>query len=570
MAARIALALAQMNPTVGDLDGNVALIRRARARAAARGADLVVFPELMLVGYPPEDLALKSALADDARRAVDRLAGETGDGGPGMIVGTPWRERDGRLFNTVVLLHRGRLAGRVAKHVLPNYGVFDEKRVFETGAVPGPLAFPLPDGEAIRLGLMIGEDMWGQDVAEGLAESGAEILIVPGASPFEVDKQDTRLQLAVARVTETGLPLVFVNQVGGQDELVFDGASFALDADRRLVAQAPAFTDHLLMTTWERGPDDVWVAARAALKVAPLEPIGAIYRALVVGLRDYVEKNRFPGVVLALSGGIDAALSAAVAVDALGPERVRGVMLPSRTMSAESRADATACAAGLAIRLDEVSIEPAIDAFRAMLAPLFADVPPEVTEKDLESRIRGVILMAISDKLGPMLLTTGTKSEISTGHATLYGDLCGGYSVLKDVYKTSVIALARWRNKQRPTDTRGPLGIAVPEAIVAKAPASTAELDAGRGDGENLPDYEALDRVLRGLIEADRSPRELVDAGESPELVRRAQELLDLAEYKRRQAPPGVKITNKAFGRDRRYPITNAFRRLGLKEIGGG
>ena len=567
MPARIALALAQMNPTVGDIDGNLTLIRRARAKAAARGADLVVFPELMLVGYPPEDLVLKPALAEEARRAVDGLALETADGGPGMIVGTPWRERDGRLFNTAVLLHRGRLAGRVAKHVLPNYGVFDEKRVFETGAAPGPLAFSLPDGEAIRLGVMLGEDMWVQDVAEGLGESGAEILVVPCGSPFEVGKQDVRLQLAVARVTETGLPLALVNQVGGQDELVFDGASFALDADRRLVAQAPAFTDHLLMTTWERGPDDVWVAARAALKVAPLEPIEAVYRALVVGLRDYVEKNRFPGVVMGLSGSVDAALSAAVAVDALGTGRVRGLIMASRHTDVDSLADAAICAANLKIQLDQVGIEPAIEAFGAMLAPVLANSPSELADKDLHSRLRGVILMAVSDRLGPMLLTTGNKSELSTGRATLYGDMCGGYSILKDVYKTSVIELSRWRNTQRPNDVRGPVGIVVPERIIARS--SMAGSRAGQHDDDTSPDHEALDRVLRGLVEADRSPGELVDAGEAPELVHRVQDLLDLAEYKRRQAPPGVKITNKAFGRDRRYPITNAFRRLGSGQIGG-
>ena len=450
MTARIAIALAQINPTVGDIDGNVGLIRDARRRAAEEGADVVLLPELCVVGYPPEDLVLKPALTDHAMRAVEILAAETADGGPALIVGSPWREKDGRLYNAALLLQGGRVAGRVTKHQLPNYGVFDEKRWFVPGPVPGPLAFPLPGGEFVRLGLMVCEDMWTEDVAEGLAESGAEILLVPNGSPWEEGKQDRRLQLAVARSTETGLPLVYVNQVGGQDELVFDGASFALDAHRRLVAQLPSFVEHVAVTRWERGSDEVWRPVGDGPILAPLDQCEGVYRAMVLGLRDYVGKNRFPGVVLGMSGGIDSALSAAVAADALGPERVHAIMMPSRFTSRESLDDATDCSRRLGIRLDEIAIGPAVEAFRGMLAPIFGDRPPDITEENIQARIRGVLLMAVSNKLGPMVLTTGNKSEMSVGYATLYGDMCGGYSVLKDVYKTMVFALCRWRNSHRP------------------------------------------------------------------------------------------------------------------------
>lgn len=565
MSARIAVALAQINPVLGDIEGNVALIRRARAAAAAEGADLVLLPELCVVGYPPEDLVLKPALTDHALHAVERLAADTADGGPALVVGSPWRDREGRLFNAAFLLHGGRIAGRVTKHQLPNYGVFDEKRWFAPGPVPGPLAFPLADGQSIRLGLMVCEDMWTEDVAEALAESGAEILLVPNGSPWEEGKQERRLQIALARVAETGLPLLYVNQLGGQDELVFDGGCFALDARRNLVAQAPAFVEHLLVTRWERGADEAWRPAGRAHIAPPLPELEAVYRAMVLGLRDYVDKNRFPGVVLGMSGGIDSALSAAVAADALGPERVHAVMMPSRYTSRASLDDAADCARRLGIRLDEIAIEPAVEAFAAMLKPVFGDRPPDITEENIQSRIRGVLLMAISNKLGPMVLTTGNKSEMSVGYATLYGDMCGGYSVLKDVYKTTVFELCHWRNRSRPDGFKGPAGEVIPARIITKPP--SAELRADQKDEDSLPPYDLLDRILQGLVEHDLSPRELVQQGFDAETVRKVSNLLDLAEYKRRQAPPGVKITEKAFGRDRRYPITNAFRRIGLAEL---
>jgi NAD+ synthase len=564
VTALITIALAQANPTVGDIAGNLSLARRLRAQAAEAGAELVVLPELCLVGYPPEDLVLKPAVCEHARHALGGLTQDTADGGPALIVGAPWRD-GGRIYNAAFVLAGGAVAGRVYKHALPNYGVFDEKRVFQPGPMPGPIRLALRAGGAVRLGLLICEDMWVEDVAEALGESGAEILVVPNGSPFEHGKQDERLQLAVARVTETGLPLIYVNQVGGQDELVFDGGSFAIDAGRRLVAQAPCFVEALMLTRWRRDDRDRLQPAERGTIAPPLPDLEAIYRAMVLGLHDYVGKNRFPGVVLGLSGGIDSALSAAVAVDALGADRVHAVMMPSRYTSRDSLEDAAACAERLGIRLDEVPIEPAVEAFHHMLAPVFANRAPDTTEENIQSRIRGVILMAISNKLGSMVLTTGNKSEMSVGYATLYGDMCGGYSVLKDIYKTTAFALARWRNGQLPAGMLGPVGEIIPPRIITKPP--TAELRDNQKDQDSLPPYDVLDRILDGLVEQDLSPRELVSKGFAADTVRRVSNLLDLAEYKRRQAPPGVKITRKAFGRDRRYPITNAFRRAGIAEL---
>ncbi len=556
MVAELVIAIAQINPTVGDIDGNLQRIRDARRDAGAAGADLVLYSELAICGYPPEDLVLKPALHEHCRHAVDALANDTADGGPALLIGTPWIE-NGKLYNAVVLLRNGGIDTTRYKHDLPNYGVFDEKRVFEAGPIPGPIPFPLKDGTQARLGVMICEDMWTEDVAEGLEESGAEILIIPNGSPFEHDKQDLRLNLAVARVTETGLPLIYGNQVGGQDELVFDGGSFVLGADRRLVAQAPYFEPDLLITRWQRGADDRWTSETGRM-VAPPSHLQSIYLAMCLGLKDYVEKNRFPGVVLGLSGGIDSALTAAVAADALGPERVHAVMMPSRYTSRESLDDAAACAKALGIKLDEVAIQPAVGAFGDMLAPVFQGREPDITEENLQARIRGVLLMAISNKLGSMLLTTGNKSEMSVGYATLYGDMCGGYSVLKDVYKTMVFALSHWRNQHHGEALRAPAGMVIPERIITKPP--SAELRPDQKDEDSLPPYDQLDAILQALVEDDRSAADLVDEGFERETVQRVSNLLDLAEYKRRQAPPGVKITRKAFGRDRRYPITNAFR----------
>ncbi|MBM3538016.1 MAG: NAD+ synthase [Alphaproteobacteria bacterium] len=551
MTDSLTLALAQLNPTVGDLAGNAAKIRSARTSAKALGADLVVYPELMVSGYPPEDLVLKPAFQEAVARTVGELARETDDAGPAILLGTPWI-KDGKLHNAALLLDGGKIAALRFKHDLPNYGVFDEKRVFSADEMPGPVDF-----RGVRLGVPICEDIWTPDVTECLVESGAEILVVPNGSPFETDKIDERINLAAARVKETGLPLVYVNQVGGQDELVFDGASFVLNGDKTLAVQAPAWEEALTLARFQRNGNGGWSCVPGEV-VKPAVGIEAIYRALVVGLGDYVNKNRFPGVILGLSGGIDSALTAALAVDALGADKVRAVMMPSPYTSRESLDDAAACAKALGIRYDIINIGPAMQAFGAMLKEQFAGTNEDITEENIQSRSRGVTLMALSNKFGHMVVSTGNKSEMSAGYATLYGDMCGGYAVLKDVYKTTVFELCRWRNAHRPKNARGPDGAVMPERVITKPP--TAELRPNQTDEASLGPYKQLDDILYCLIEKEMPVSQIVARGHTEATVNRVWRMLDLAEYKRRQAPPGVKITRRAFGRDRRYPITNGFR----------
>jgi NAD+ synthase len=548
MTDQLAIAIAQLNPTLGDIAGNVAKIRAARA--AAEGADLVLCTELCVVGYPPEDLVLKRAFQDDAEAACRELAKDTADGGPALIVGSPWRV-DGKLYNAALLLDEGEIKGVRLKYDLPNYGVFDEKRVFAQGPLPGPVSF-----RGVRIGMPVCEDVWTGEVAECLAETGAEILLIPNGSPFENDKRDVRMNLMVARVVETGLPLIYANQVGGQDELVFDGGSFVLNADRSLAVQLPMFREAVALTHWRR-ESGVWRCADGP-KAAPPDGNLAVYEAMILGLRDYVNKNRFPGVIQGLSGGIDSAISAAGAVDALGPDRVWCVMLPSKYTSRESLDDAAECARLLGVRLDEIAISPAVNGFEGMLRPVFADRKPDLTEENIQSRVRGVALMALSNKFGHMVLTTGNKSEMSVGYATIYGDMAGGYNVLKDVYKTAVFKLSRWRNQQKPAGALGPDGRVIPENIIAKPP--SAELRPDQKDQDSLPPYDVLDDVLECLVEREMAFEEITARGHDAATVTRVEHLLYVSEYKRRQAPPGVKITSKNFGRDRRYPITNGFR----------
>jgi NAD+ synthase len=543
------IALAQLNPTVGDIAGNVARVRSARGQAAALGADLVVFPELFVAGYPPEDLVLRPSFQSACRLAVEDLA-RTLPPGPAVLLGTVWPEA-GKAYNAVVLIDDGAVAAVRYKVDLPNYGVFDEKRVFEPGPLPGPINF-----RGVRLGVPICEDIWREDVVECLSECGADILIVPNGSPFDWNKPDARINIVLARVIESGLPLVYLNQVGGQDELVFDGASFVVNADHSLAVQLPGWEESLVLTDWSKS-DDTWTCAKGEMATLSGRDEAA-YQACMLGLRDYVDKNRFPGVVLGLSGGIDSALVAALAVDALGPERVHCVMLPYRYTSSESVADAAACAKALGVRYDKVAIAGPVEAVNAALAPLFEGRPADITEENVQSRLRGTLLMAISNKLGAMLLTTGNKSEMSVGYATLYGDMNGGFNPIKDLYKTEVYRLAAWRNTHQPKGGKGPAGKVIPENILTKAP--SAELRENQTDQDSLPPYDVLDDILSGLVEEELPISEIVARGHPVETVTRVENLLYASEYKRRQSAPGVKISSRNFGRDRRYPITNRFR----------
>ena len=547
MSDKLSIALAQIDPTVGDIAGNARRI--IAAWDEAKGADLVVLPELCLSGYPPEDLVLKDAFLRQIAEAVHDLAAATRDGGPALLVGAPWKQ-DGHRYNAALLLEKGEIAKVVFKHHLPNYGVFDEARVF----VPGPLPEVTPF-RGHKLGIMVCEDMWYADVALHLSGQGAEMLIVPNGSPYESDKQGIRTAQATARVVETGLPVLYVNQVGGQDELVFDGSSFILSGEGRRVCQLPGWQEKVTLTEWRK--DGAKLNPVPATVAPPFEPLADIYQAMVWGLRDYVRKNRFPGVLLGLSGGIDSAISAAVAVDALGADKVHCVMMPSPYTSADSLEDAAEVAKLLGIRLDEINIGPAMSAFGQMLEPLFENTNSGIAEENIQARSRGLTLMALSNKFGAMVLTTGNKSEMSVGYATLYGDMCGGYSVLKDVYKTTVFALSRWRNTHKPDGVFGPAGPVMPERVITKPP--TAELRHNQKDQDSLPPYDILDAILERLIEREMGPAEIVAQGFEAATVKQVFRLLDRAEYKRRQAPPGVKITSRAYGRDRRYPIVNGY-----------
>jgi NAD+ synthase len=551
-ADNLKIALAQLNPVVGDVAGNTDKVRRARAQAAATGADLVAFPELFIAGYPPEDLVLKPAFQSACRAAVEALARESANG-PQVLVGTPWVE-DGKLYNAYVLLGGGTIEAVRTKVDLPNYGVFDEKRVFAPGPMPGPILV-----RGVRIGVPICEDIWGPEVVECLSETGGEILLVPNGSPYWHGKTEHRLNIAVARVVESGLPLIYLNMVGGQDELVFDGASFVLNADRSIGAQLPTFRETLALTQWQREGGH-WCCADAPL-VRPEEGDKADYTACMLGLRDYVEKSGFKGVVLGLSGGIDSALCAALATDALGAKRVRCVMLPYRFTSQASLDDAARIASTLGVPYDILPIEAAVTGLESVVAPIFTGQPRDVTEENLQARARGTILMAISNKFGLMVVTTGNKSEMSVGYATLYGDMNGGFNPIKDLYKTEVYRLSRLRNAWKPKGALGPNGTIIPETVITKAP--TAELRENQKDQDTLPPYDVLDQILARLVESEESVASIVAAGFARETVAKVERMLNLAEYKRRQAAPGVKVTLKNFGRDRRYPIVNRFRDTG-------
>jgi len=551
MTDRLKIAFAQMNQRVGDLDGNCAAMLEMRRKA--QGADLLLCPELQVIGYPPEDLVLKPEFVRRTMEATERLIEATTEPGPAILIGTVVNE-GGYNYNAAVLADGGRVLGRTLKRELPNYGTFDEKRIFVPGPLPEPIEF-----KGVKIGVPICEDIWQEIVCAHLAEAGAEMLLVPNGSPYELDKDDKRYQLVRSRALQTELPIAYLNRVGGQDELVFDGSSFIVHPDGERVVQMPDWDEALLITDWERTADGWRCTTREehSLDAFPED----VYRAMMVGLHDYVEGNGFPGVILGLSGGIDSALSAAIAVDALGPERVWGVMLPSKYTSEESLEDARECARLLGCRHDVTSIAPGVEALDKILPDLKG-----LAAENVQARLRMVTLMALSNAGGHMLLTTGNKSEMSVGYATLYGDMAGGYSVLKDAYKTTVFALSRWRNENKPEGALGPEGPVMPERVITKPP--TAELRPGQKDEDSLPPYSVLDRILEGLVDKEMSVMEVANAtGEEPVLVANIESLLLKAEYKRRQAPPGVKIGNRNFGRDRRYPISNFFHTGPQKKI---
>ena len=549
MTDQLTIAFAQMPQRVGDLMGNADAMLAKRAEAT--GADLIVFPEMQLIGYPAEDMVEKPALSAQAAIQLHRLAAATTDGGPAMIVGTIIREGDA-LYNSVVLLDHGAVVAVRHKHELPNYGTFDEKRYFDAGPLPEPVNF-----RGVRIGIPICEDVWFSPVCTNLKAKGAEIILAMNGSPYEIDKDDYRsLKVAGARVAEIRLPFAYLNRTGGQDELVFDGASFVLNGDGTKAHQFPDWEETLRMTSWRRTATG-WICEPG--EICALDPSPAdTWNAMMIGLRDYVNANRFPGVILGLSGGIDSAICAALAADALGSDRVWCVMLPSRFTSQSSLDDAAECARMIGCRLDTIPIMPAVEAFDVMLSGSFADNDVDITEENIQSRVRGVTLMALSNKFGPMLVTTGNKSEMSVGYATIYGDMAGGYNPIKDAYKMTVFALAKWRNANKPRLGLGPDGPLIPESVITKPP--SAELRHDQKDSDSLPDYPILDPILIGLVEEELSVDDVAARGFDRELVARIERLLYSAEYKRRPAPPGVKLGKKNFGRDRRYPITNGFR----------
>ncbi|WP_151718624.1 NAD+ synthase [Gemmobacter serpentinus] len=549
MADTFRLTLAQLNPVTGDIAGNAAQARAAWEAAKAAGADMLALTEMFITGYQTQDLILKPAFEAAAEAAIAQLAQDCADG-PAIGIGGPARI-DGRLHNAFWVLERGKVVARVLKHHLPNTDVFDEKRVFEPADVSGPYRIG-----PLRIGTPICEDAWHPDVAETLAETGAEILLVPNGSPYHRGKPDLRLNLMVSRVVETGLPLVYLNMVGGQDDQVFDGSSMVLNPGGDLAVQLPQFDACLEHVDFLKTPEG-WRAQPGTMAEIP-RVWEADYRACVMALADYMGKTGFSKVVLGLSGGVDSALVAAIAADALGPQNVRCVMLPSAYTSEHSLEDAGECARLLGCRLDTVPISGPQGAVGDALADLFAGTEPGVTEENIQSRLRGVILMAISNKFGEMLLTTGNKSEVAVGYCTIYGDMNGGYNPLKDMYKTRVFETCRWRNENHRDWMLGPGGVVIPDRIITKPP--SAELRPDQKDQDSLPPYEVLDAILEGLVDREQSVADLVAQGFDRATVKRVEHLLYISEYKRFQSAPGVRLTPKAFWLDRRYPIANRWR----------
>ena len=549
MTSRFRITLGQLNPTVGDLAGNADLARDAWAQGKEADADLVALPEMFLAGYNAQDLVMKQAFQLDVMTHLEALAADCADG-PALAIGAPWVE-GAKLYNAYVILKGGKIASRVFKHNLPNETVFDEVRIFDSAPLGGPYAV----GDT-RIGSPICEDAWHPDVAETLAETGAEFLLVPNGSPYYRGKFETRLNHMVARVVETELPLIYLNMVGGQDDQVFDGASFALNPGGKLAFQMPAFDAQITHVDLEQTPEG-WRVVEGEKVPMPSE-LEQDYRVMVQGLRDYMGKTGFKKVLLGLSGGIDSAIVATIAVDALGADNVRCVMLPSEYTSQASLDDAESVAKALGCRYDYVPIAQGRAAITDTLAPLFDGTEPDLTEENIQSRLRGLLLMAVSNKFGEMLLTTGNKSEVAVGYATIYGDMAGGYNPIKDMYKTRVFDSCRWRNENYRDWMMGPAGEVIAPRIIDKPP--TAELREDQKDSDSLPDYPDLDAMLTILVDDDGSIADCVAAGFDRDVAKKVEHLLYISEYKRFQSAPGPRLTKGAFWLDRRYPIVNRWR----------
>ncbi|WP_146590109.1 NAD+ synthase [Puniceibacterium confluentis] len=549
MAERFRLTMAQLNPTVGDLAGNAALARDVWEQGREAGADMVALPEMFITGYNAQDLVMKPAFHIEAINTIRALAADCADG-PALAIGGPWVEGT-ELFNAYFICKGGRIASTVMKHHLPNETVFDEVRVFDAGPLGGPYAV----GD-VRIGSPVCEDAWHEDVSETLAETGAEFLLVPNGSPYYRGKFETRLNKMVARVVETGLPLIYLNMVGGQDDQVFDGGSFVLNPGGEMAVKLPVFDTVVAHVDLERGPDG-WRCLPGPFTAHP-DMMEQDYRVMVEALRDYMRKTGFKKVLLGLSGGIDSAIVATIATDALGAENVRCVMLPSEYTSQASLEDAKAVAQALGCRYDFVPIAEGRAAITATLAPVFEGTRPDLTEENIQSRLRGLLLMAMSNKFGEMLLTTGNKSEVAVGYATIYGDMAGGYNPIKDMYKTRVFDVCRWRNANHRDWMNGPAGEVIAARIIDKPP--SAELRADQKDSDSLPDYPVLDGILKILIDGDGSIEDCVAAGFDRADAKQVEHLIYISEYKRFQSAPGARLSKHAFWLDRRYPIVNRWR----------
>ena len=548
-SSSVSVALAQLNPHLGDVSANCQKLLQMRERAAAKGADIILTPEMFLAGYPADDLVLRADFMDRIEAAISRLAKATADGGPAIIVGAPCRDKD-VLYNSALILDNGKIIARRDKVNLPNYGVFDDKRHFTPGQLQGPVLV-----RGMRLGIAVCEDIWFPDLCEMLDETGAEIILSLNASPFENAKTDMRMMHAVSRMTETGLPFVYVNMVGGQDELVFDGSSFALNLGGKIASQMPSFSEGLSLLEVRSQSGTCHLTGQISRPAAAEEDV---WRALTLGVRDYVEKNGFPGVILGLSGGVDSAIVAVLAVDALGPERVRVVMMPSDYTADISLADAEELADNLGLTLETIALRAGMDAFDSMLQASLEGTEMDVTEENIQSRLRGMILMALSNKFGNMVLATGNKSEYAAGYSTLYGDMCGGFAPIKDVWKTEIFKLCEWRNTALPRGVLGPDGEVIPRRIITRPP--SAELRPDQQDTDSLPPYDILDAILIALTEEMADTDTIVSRGYERETVERVSAMLFRTEYKRFQAAPGPKVTPRAFGRDRRLPLTSGFK----------